>query len=60
MKKLYKVSATTKDDNSSVVHFFRQERWAISKYNHLKGLFTVKNVRIVLVEDRGQKTEQEA
>lgn len=59
MNKLYKVSAILREDGSTVVYYFHDDKKAMIKYNRLQDELTdvVKNVRINLVNDRGQKTE---
>lgn len=59
MNKLYKVSASLRSDDSSVVYFYHGEENAAIKYNRLKNELSdvVKNVRVVLVNEAGQKTE---
>ena len=59
MSKLYEVFASRIEDNSTVKYFFKSEKLAYVKYNRLKNELTdvVNNVRIILVNDAGQKTE---
>lgn len=57
--KLYEVYASRIGDNSTVRYFFKDHDLAMIKYNRLKNELddVVKNVHILEVDDRGQKTE---
>ena len=57
--KLYEVYALRAEDNSVVRYFFKDQKYALIKYNRLKNELTdtVKDVRLLQVNDIGQKTE---
>lgn len=57
--KLYEVYALRLEDNSVVRYFFKDKKYALIKHNRLKNELTdvVKNVRLLVVNDNGQKTE---
>ena len=57
--RLYEVYATRIDDSTTVRYFFKNKEHAEIKYNRLKNELNdvVKNVRLVEVDDNGQKTE---
>lgn len=59
MQYLYKVSCQLREDNSSVCWFYKTAEQASVKYNNLKEKTSiVKNVRMSLVKDNGQRVEQ--
>ena len=57
--KLYEVYALRREDDSAVRYFFKDKKYALIKYDRLKKELTdvVKNVRLFVVNDIGQKTE---